>query len=152
MTAALFALLVISSILNASALVAAFFCGSGFGLTVFIIGLVDEVNMVTYMVIGIINHEVGRYIRPPLSLKGIDDKAVLGVGFWMLVGIFAARAISHPLLFVVTLAICLFIIFIPVFPLLCCLGGDSRDWTVFYIKTRAADICGTTHLEKEPRL
>ena len=154
LAAALFALLIISAILNAAALVAAFLCGSGFGLPVFIIGLVDEVLMVCCIgvFIGITNHEVGRYIPASVNLGDIDGQAALGVGFWMLVAIFAARAISHPLLFFVTLVVCLLIILIPILLLLCCcLGGDSREGTVVYVRARVDDIYGTTRLDKEAR-
>lgn len=148
---ALFALLILSTILNVCALGAAFVFGSGFALPVFIIGLIDEMIIVTCigLFIGIINHEVGQYIPPSVNLGDIDDKAALGVGFWLLVAVLGARVISHPLLFLLTLVVCLLIVLIPISLLLCCcLGGDSREQATVYVKTRVEYIYGTTHVEK----
>lgn len=151
---AIFALLIVSTILNVSALVTSFICGSGFALPVFIIGLIDEVILVTCIgiFIGVINHEVGRYIPSSVNLGDIDDKAALGIGFWMLVAVFAARVISHPMLFAVTIVVCFFIIFFFLFLLFtCCLGESSRDRTTVYIRRRVEDIYGTTSTDKATR-
>ena len=149
LAAALFAFLIISTLLNACALVAAVLCGSGFGLPVFFIGLADEVIMVTCLGIflGIINHEMGRYIPASVNLGDIDDKAALGVGFWFLVAIFVVRVISHPLLLALTIAICVLIILIPIFLILCCLGGggDAKE----YVQTKVVYVYGTTQLDKD---
>lgn len=151
---ALFALLIISTILNVASLVTSVVCGSGFALPVFIIGLVDEIILVTCIgiFIGVINHEVGRYIPASVHLGEIDDKAALGIGFWMFLAIFVARAISHPMLFILTVVVCFFIVFLFLFLFFsCCLGESSRQRTTVYIKGRAGDIYRTTDMDKESR-
>jgi hypothetical protein len=52
------------------------------------------------------NHEVGGYI-PNEKIHDVSDKAILGVGFWMLLGIFGGRAISNPALLKITLLVAL---------------------------------------------
>jgi hypothetical protein len=136
---AMFALLIISILLNVSALAAAVYFGSGFAMPVFIIGLIDEMILVTCagIFIGLMNHEVGQYIPATTALRDIDDMAVLGVGFWLLIAVVGVRAISHPLLFVITLVVALLVVLIPVLLLLaCCLGSDSREKTVVYVRER----------------
>lgn len=148
---ALFGLLIFSTILNVCALVAAALFGSGFALPVFVIGLIDEIIIVTCigLFIGIINHEVGRYIPASVNLGDIDDKAALGLGFWMLVAVLGLRVISHPLLFVVTLVVCLLILIIPLFLIACCcLGDDGRDSATVYVRSRVEYVYSTTYVEK----
>ncbi|SPO07029.1 uncharacterized protein DNG_09723 [Cephalotrichum gorgonifer] len=150
---ALFALLISSTILGLCALIVAFVCGSGFALPVFVLGLIDEIIIITCigLFIGIINHEVGRYIPSAAHLGDIDDKAALGVGFWLLVAILGARAISHPLLFALTLVVSLAILVIPIVVLLgCCPVGESRKKATVYVRTKVMYVCETPRSEKEP--
>ena len=152
LSTAIFALLIFSMILNVSALVTSLICGSGFALFVLIIGLIDEIILVTCIgiFIGVINHEVGRYIPASVNLGDIDDKAALGIGFWMLLALFVARVISHPMLFVLTIVICFSVVLIFLFLIFsCCLGDSSRDSVTVEIKRRAEDIYGTTNTDKE---
>lgn len=151
---AIFALLIVSTILNVASLITSVVCGSGFALPVFLIGLIDEVILITCIgiFIGIINHEVGRYIPASVNLGDIDDKAALGIGFWMLLAIFVARVISHPMLFILTIVVCFFIVFLFLVLLFsCCLGESSRDRTTVYIKGRVGDIYRTTDTDKDSR-
>jgi hypothetical protein len=151
---AMFALLIISTLLNVSGLVAAVFYGSGFAKPVFIIGLIDEIILFTCIgiFIGLINHELGRCLSSTVALREVDDMAVFGVGFWMLVAVFGARAISHPLLFLVTLVVALFVVLVPIFLLLiCCMGSDGRERTVVYVRRRIEYVSGTTDYPDESR-
>ncbi|PKS08364.1 hypothetical protein jhhlp_005308 [Lomentospora prolificans] len=143
LAAAMFALLIISVFLNAGALAAAAWCGSGFGKSVFIIELVDEMILVTCIgiFIGIGNHEIGGYYPDTLRLRDIDDKAILGVGFWLLIAMFTTRAISHPFLFIITLIVALLILILPLIILwFCCSSEDSRDETVVTVRSRVEHI------------
>ncbi|KEZ45885.1 hypothetical protein SAPIO_CDS1255 [Scedosporium apiospermum] len=151
LAAAIFALLIISIFLNVGALAVAAWTGSGFIKPVFIIELVDEMILVTCIgiFIGIINHEVGRYIPDTLRLRDVDDKQILGVGFWMLVAMFATRAVSHPLLFITTLVVALIVVIVPILLLLaCCCGGDRREEVVIDIRHRINGMYGAEEWEK----
>jgi hypothetical protein len=105
---ALLSLLAVSIVLHVTALVIAIFSSSAFGTAVFLPALLDEVILVGCIGIylGIMNHEVGDYI-PNEKMHNISDKAILGVGFWMLLGILGGRAISNPALLIITLLIAL---------------------------------------------
>lgn len=151
---AMFALLVISTILNVSGIIAAVFYGSGFAKPIFIIGLIDEMILVTCIGIflGLLNHEVGKYIPATVALRDIDDKAILGVGFWMLIAAFGARAISHPLLFLITLVVALLVVLVPISLLLaCCLGSDRRKQTVEDVQRRIIFVFRVTDSPRDSR-
>jgi hypothetical protein len=105
---ALLSLLAVSIVLDITALVIAMLSSSAFETAVFLPALLDEVILVVCIGIylGIMNHEVGDYI-PHEKRHDVSDKAILGVGFWMLLGIFGGRAISNPALLIITLLIAL---------------------------------------------
>ncbi|KEF59380.1 uncharacterized protein A1O9_04224 [Exophiala aquamarina CBS 119918] len=127
---ALFSLLIVSIVFEITAPVIATFLSSAFGYPVFFVDLLDWIiDMVCLGIyVGILNHEVGQYI-PHARLGDVSDKAILGVGFWMLLTIFGGRAISHPILFVSTVVIIIVIPLIPILLLLytcLCLHGRDR--------------------------
>jgi hypothetical protein len=104
---ALLALLVVSIILDVTALIIAILSDSAFGIAVFLPAFLDEVILLVCLGIylGILNHEVGQYMSQ--ELQDYSDKAILGVGFWMLLGIFSVRTISSPSLLIITLLVAL---------------------------------------------
>lgn len=127
---ALLSLLIVSIVLDIIAPVIATFTFSAFGYPVFFVALLDWIILVVCLgiYVGILNHEVGQYI-PHARLREVSDMTILGVGFWMLLGIFGGRAISHPILFVITVVIIILIPLIPILLLLymCgCLYGRDR--------------------------
>jgi hypothetical protein len=103
---ALRALLIVSILLDITTLIIAILSDSAFGMWVFLPAFIDEIILVVCLgiYIGILNHELGEYMSEP---KDYSDKAILGVGFWMLLGIFSVRAISSPALLIITLLVAL---------------------------------------------
>ena len=103
---ALRALLIVSILLDITTLIIAILSDSAFGMWVFLPAFIDEIILVVCLgiYIGILNHELGEYISEP---QNYSDKAILGVGFWMLLGIFSVRAISSPALLIITLLVAL---------------------------------------------
>jgi hypothetical protein len=103
---ALRALLIVSILLDITTLIIAILSDSAFGIWVFLPAFIDEIILVVCLgiYIGILNHELGEYMSEP---QDYSDKAILGVGFWMLLGIFSVRAISSPSLLIITLLVAL---------------------------------------------
>ena len=105
---ALLALLAASVVLNLATTAVALLLsgGSAFALPVFFTALVDEVLLVAAvgLYLGIMNHEAGAYVMRE-HVRGVDGKAVLGVGFWLLLGALAVRVVSMPALVVTTVVV-----------------------------------------------
>jgi hypothetical protein len=56
------------------------------------------------------------------------------------------------LLFLFTLVVALFVVLVPIFLLLmCCIGSDSREKTVVYVRRRIEYVSGTTDYPDESR-
>lgn len=122
---AILALLLASLFLNMIGLLVAWWSESAFGVLVFIPSFIDEVLLAVCLglYLGILNYEVGEYI-PGGKKRDMFHTSILGVGFWMLLGIFSVRAISSPTLFIVTLLVALSIP-LGFFSLILCIFGDG---------------------------
>jgi hypothetical protein len=131
---ALLSLLAVSITLDVITLIIAISSDSAFGVAVFLPAFLDEVILVVCLgiYIGIVNHELGEYMS---ELQDYSDKTTLGVGFWMLLGIFSVRAISSPSLFVITLLVAFAIPLAFISLLLCIFGcGGSLAAGVYVIE------------------
>ncbi|OAQ57369.1 protein kinase-like domain [Pochonia chlamydosporia 170] len=135
LASALLALLAICIVLNIATTAVALFSVSAFALPVFFPGLVDEILLVTCLGIylGIMNHEAGSYIMQDHQ-HDIDGKAVLGVGFWLLLSTFAVRALSMPALLATTVLVAVSIPLVVISLVLCVVGcAEAVAGTVEFV-------------------
>ncbi|KAK2740751.1 hypothetical protein FQN57_005983 [Myotisia sp. PD_48] len=103
MASTIFALLIISIMMGTAGLVVSVLTGSPFNLATFFPLLLDTlaVGASVGLFLGIIQTELGSYFPRARELR-VPDSAVMDIGFYLLLGLFGTRVISHPAFFMMT--------------------------------------------------
>ncbi|KAH7018432.1 uncharacterized protein B0I36DRAFT_368451 [Microdochium trichocladiopsis] len=102
MAATIFALLISSTVMSVVVVVTSLISGKAFGRPVMLVTGFDVVLLVVCIVLYVIiaQYLIGPYTHTDIAAvtsERVDDLAILGIGFWLLIAALVARVIGNPM-------------------------------------------------------